>query len=121
MTVSLPNGRSLAVKAAPAIAVVLSACIEDTAPTPKLQATPTSAPTATPTPVPTPTATATPTPLPTATPAPTPVPMATPTPTSTPVPMVVMPDDRRGLLWLLLVLAVAAIVLAWFRYRSRRR
>ena len=88
MTVSPLRIRWLAVVAVLAIAVVLSACSDDPAPTPEPTAAPTAAPTDTPTPEPTATPTAaptdTPTPEPTATPTATLTPIATPTPTPTP-------------------------------------
>ena len=87
MTVSPLRIRWLAVVTVLAIAVVLSACTDDPAPTPEPTATPTAAPTNTPTPEPT----ATPTATATATPAPTPT--ATPTPE---VPMDRPAQAKRG-------------------------
>ena len=104
MTVSPLRIRWLAVVPVLAIAVVLSACSDDPAPTPEPTATPTTTPTATSVPTDTPTAeptaapTATPTDTPTAEPtaAPTAIPTSTPapTPTDTPAPTA---DDRTAL------------------------
>ena len=90
MTVSPLGIRWLAVVTVLAIAVVLSACSDDPAPTPE----PTAAPTVTPTDTPAPTPTAAPTAD--ATDTPTPEPTATPTaaPTDTPAPTA---DDRAAL------------------------
>ena len=90
MTVSPLGIRWLAVVTVLAIAVVLSACSDDPAPTPEPTAAPTVTPTDTPAPTPTaaPTADATDTPTPESTAAPTAAPTDTPAPTA---------DDRAGL------------------------
>ena len=90
MTVSPLHIRWLSVVAVLAIAVVLSACSGDAAPTPQPRATPTAAPTDTPTPEPT----ATPTAAPTDTPIPEPTATPTATQTDTPAPAAV---DRAAL------------------------
>ena len=82
MTVSPLGIRWLAVVTVLAIAVVLSACSDDPAPTPE----PTAAPTVTPTDTPAPEPTAAPTVTPTDTPAPEPTAAPTVTPTDTPAP-----------------------------------
>ena len=94
MTVCRLRIRWLAVVAVLAIAVVLSACSDDPAPTPESTAAPTAAPTDTPTPEPTATPTATLTPIGTPTPTPTSTATPTPAPTDTPTPAAV---DRAGL------------------------